>query len=105
MYAANGGNNAVAVIDAASRRVRGYIPTGWFPGAVACNGNDISIANVKGLGSRDPAKTGKWASNNYWGVVSKVATPAQSDLDALTAQVLKDARVPQSLAAMGKVHD
>ena len=40
LYCACGGNNAIAVISLGSpSHVDGFIPTGWFPGAVACEGN------------------------------------------------------------------
>ncbi len=57
LFVANGGNNAVAVVQLAARPdshslVRGFIPTGWFPGGVATDGKNLYIANVKGEGSR-----------------------------------------------------
>src|SRR5207247_823895 len=75
-----GGNNAVAVVDLAlaqrsgptsfdpetpypapdtsretpaprAARVVGFIPTGWYPGAVVTDGKALFIANVKGTGA------------------------------------------------------
>ena len=59
LFVANGGNNAIAVVKLAagpdkSSVVRGFIPTGWFPGGVCTDGTNLYIANVKGEGSREP---------------------------------------------------
>jgi YVTN family beta-propeller protein len=58
LFVANGGNNAVAVVQLAAKFgessvVRGFIPTGWFPGGVCSDGTNLYIANVKGEGSRE----------------------------------------------------
>lgn len=100
MFVAVGGNNAVAVVDlAGGGRVKGFVPAGWFPGAVAVSGGQLYVANVKGVGSRDPAAEGKWASHAYWGTVTKVAVPDEGTLDGYTKQVAGDAQVPQALRA------
>ena len=53
LYVANGGNNAVAVVDLGSpSKIAGFIPAGWYPGALALRGDELLIANVKGIGSR-----------------------------------------------------
>ena len=72
LYAANGTNNCIAVIrlgkNAAENAppkgpeisaVRGLIPTGWYPGAVCVSGDGkkLFVANVKGIGSLEPAAT------------------------------------------------
>ncbi len=56
LYVANADNNNLAVVEIASRqesKVRGFIPTGWYPSALAlsANGQRIYIANGKGLKS------------------------------------------------------
>ena len=106
MFVANGGNNAVAVVEWPARPgepgvVRGFIPTGWFPGGVCSDGRNLYIANVKGEGSRNgrPSATAWW-SKQVLGSVSKVAIPGNEQLAAYTAQVMVDARVPQMLRAM-----
>lgn len=106
LYVANGGNNAVAVValddDRAGGEVLGFIPAGWYPGALAIGpGGTLYVANVKGLGSRrepeDPAKGRSVYS--YLGTVQAVALPDQETLAEMTAQVIEDARVPQALRA------
>jgi DNA-binding beta-propeller fold protein YncE len=58
-YVALAGDNAVAVLDrgASGWHVAGYVPTGWYPTAVAVNPSDHGVLAVsaKGLGSRYPA--------------------------------------------------
>jgi len=58
-YVALAGDNAVAVLDkgASGWHVDGYVPTGWYPTAVAVSPRDHAVLAVsaKGLGSRYPA--------------------------------------------------
>jgi hypothetical protein len=35
-FVANGGNNALAVIDLGTGRLAGLVPTGWYPGRCCC---------------------------------------------------------------------
>jgi DNA-binding beta-propeller fold protein YncE len=62
LFVANGGNNAVAVVGLKEKRASldGFIPSGWYPGAVICDDKYLYIANVKGDGSRSrlPGKPG-----------------------------------------------
>ncbi len=65
LYAASAGLDAVAVFDvkplpdltgtftysASSDNPRGFIPTEWYPSALAIAGNDLLIATAKGQGS------------------------------------------------------
>jgi DNA-binding beta-propeller fold protein YncE len=107
LYAANGGNNAVAVIGlggAGARQavLRGFIPAGWYPGAVVCDDKYLYIANVKGEGSRTPGKSPGWGVYGYKGTLSRVALPNAKELENYTRQVRADARIPQVLRAMEK---
>src|SRR5215831_12764311 len=58
-YVALAGDDAVAVLDrgASGWHVDGYVPTGWYPTAVAVDPSDHAVLAVsaKGLGSRYPA--------------------------------------------------
>lgn len=111
LYVANGGNNAVAVVSLEQKdapEVRGFIPTGWYPGALAIANGRIFVANVKGYGSRnkDPNKRG-W--HVYWhqGSVSTSALPQDSELGALTRSALGGALTAQAkraLSTAGHVH-
>ncbi len=108
LYVANGGNNAVAVIRIGKAKqekpqVKGFIPTGWYPGGVVTDQEHVYIANIKGLGSRnkDQNQSG-WHVYWYLGTVNKVKTPSDAVLKQYTAQVYADTRVPQILRAWEK---
>jgi len=99
LYVANGGNNAVAVVELSSDfEVLGYIPAGWWPGALTLSNDRLYIANVKGIGSRsgDPAPKG-WSVYWYRGSVNQVNPPSQSDLASMTRQVLDNSRSQHAL--------
>jgi len=104
LFVANGGNNAVAVVRIDRRRnrsrVEGFIPTGWYPGAVLADGKRLFVANIKGLGSRRPQPEQKgWNVYSFLGTVNRVPVPDRRRLARYTAQVKRDARVPQILRA------
>jgi DNA-binding beta-propeller fold protein YncE len=101
LYACNGGNNAIAVIELGEKAdIRGYVPTGWYPGAVVSDGKHLYVANVKGEGSREvnPKKEG-FNTHLQRGTVSKIPLPTDAKLKEYTAQVRADGNVPQILAA------
>jgi DNA-binding beta-propeller fold protein YncE/phospholipase C len=103
LYVTNAGNNAVAVMDLGAndeQLPRGFIPTGWFPGAVAIHADTMYIANIRGKGSRNARKDGATNSHRHVGTVQKLAIPQGDDLARMTAQSLADARVPQTLLAL-----
>jgi DNA-binding beta-propeller fold protein YncE len=106
LYVACAGNNAVAVValptkDHKRSRVEGFIPTAWYPGALALHKDELFVANVKGFGSRAGAG-GPRAVQSYLGVVSKVRLPNKAQLAAFTKQVREQARVPEMLRAWEK---
>ena len=86
LFVAESGYNDVAVVDLRSRRVRGRIPTGWYPMAVQFVAASVSkkdararpqlwIASAQGLGAQaDPA--GEW-DGTYTGLVSHVVVEPQ----------------------------
>ncbi len=102
LYVANSGNNAVAVFDlkSTSTRAEGFIPAGWLPASMVMLGSDLIVGNIKGVGSRTPKEAGRLNSNWHRGSISRVPSPSAEDLRELTAQALRDARVPQVLAAL-----
>jgi DNA-binding beta-propeller fold protein YncE len=52
-YICNGGDNAICVMDLASGKVRGYLPAGYYPIAIALDpsGKKAYVLNTKGNGS------------------------------------------------------
>ena len=101
LYVACGGNNAVAVVSLTGSDdiIRGFIPAGWYPAALAVGDGHLYIANVKGVGSRSRRKDDKgWHVYRHRGSVQRVSIPIAADVLAdYTRQALTDARVPQIL--------
>jgi DNA-binding beta-propeller fold protein YncE len=73
--------------------VRGFIPTGWYPTAVAMSADEkqIYIASGYGFGSLAPSagRTGR-SYRDRVGVVSAVDLPGAQDLESFTRQVLSN---------------
>lgn len=59
LYVADGGDNAIAVVDTASRKLDGFFPCGYFPVSVASDGQNILVLNSKGNGSVLNTEQGK----------------------------------------------
>jgi YVTN family beta-propeller protein len=93
LYVANAARNAIAVLDAAARgddAVRGLIPTGWYPTAVALDatGDRLFVANGYGFGSIAPIPAGQGRSyQNRVGIVSILDVPNHQELARFTRQV------------------
>lgn len=102
LLVANGGNNAVAVVDLAKApAVIGFIPTGWFPAALATDGKALFVANAKGEGSRQgEAGHRKWAVGLQRGSLQKVPLPNRDELEACTKETLRLSLVSQALRSM-----
>ena len=99
IYVANGADNDIAVVDvdaSGDRAVRGLIPTGWYPTAVALNASDdqLFIASGYGFGSIAPTvppDSGRSYTDRV-GVVSMLDVPGREELERLTAQVRRNNR-------------
>ena len=117
LYVANGTNNCLDVIALGAKarenaptgtpeksELRGLIPTGWYPGAVAVSkdGSKLFVANIKGHGLlaalREPSK-GR-SSSDYLGSVSIIPLPNDKQLAAYTAEVNENNRLALSLAGL-----
>jgi YVTN family beta-propeller protein len=102
LYAVNSDNNDAVVVDISEDEVsvvRGFIPTGWYPTAVAASGRTIFVANGKGLGSRPSFPTEHTAERVVGGThydhptgiiegwVSFIDTPTEPQLGQYTLDV------------------
>jgi len=105
LYAANGGNNALAVVRlsrGAPSTLAGFIPTGAFPGAIAVQGSRLFVANVKGEGSRGTSEGQQgWNSPRVRGSVSCIPEFDAATLAQWTERALRGARVPQAQRSAG----
>ncbi len=117
LYVSLAGNNALAVVrldergeqpaaappESPSRHsgIDGFIPTGWYPGAVAVRDETIYVANIKGIGSRTPHKDQKgWNSHWHRGTVSRVPVPDDATLRKYSEDARQQARIPQLLTGL-----
>ncbi len=100
LFVCNGTQNAVAVFQFKSgeSKLLGLIPAGWFPGAIAFDAlrKEIYVANIKGPGPGQPAKSGqtKFNTRQYAGSLSLVPVPSAKELAAFTQTALANLRYP-----------
>jgi YVTN family beta-propeller protein len=99
LFVCNGAQNAIAVIRFRPRhsKITGLIPTGWFPGAIACDNfrGKLHVANIKGFGSGKRLKPGdkvEFNSHQYFGSLSLIELPTRRELARATAVVLENMR-------------
>ena len=126
LFVANADNNSVMVVDISNALmeearergesislVNGFIPTGWYPSAVAVSPDNqtLFVGNGKGLGTQPnfPAKTDSprrvngglpfdYVGRTLEGSVSFIARPDTRQMAAYTAQVRKNTPwAPESL--------
>lgn len=101
LYAANGSQNAVAVINfhpsARESRMVGMIPVGWFPGALVFDPHhkQLVVANIKGLPTKPkagPKGVLSFNSHHHNGSVSLVPLPSPETLTHLSETVARNLR-------------
>jgi YVTN family beta-propeller protein len=112
VYVANSGNNDVDVVDTRTGRVRGMIPTSWYPTSVTASpgGRELFVVSAKGLGAgpnpegpnpntdhrrqSDPAQEPRWESQYLGammtGTLASIPTPDPAELSAYSRQVVAD---------------
>src|SRR5205823_3199535 len=77
LFVACGGINAVATVDLPGEKVSGYLPTSWYPIAVAERAGSLFVASSKGFGARTRAEgSGGYKVTGSVGTVQFIA-PAQ----------------------------
>ncbi len=105
LYVANADNNDVAIVDVSKRgasKIKGFIPTGWYPASVRAskNGKQIFVANGKGTASaanpngpqplpgKSRAESTKieYIGSLLKGTISVIDLPNQAKLAQLTKQ-------------------
>ncbi|MFZ1289399.1 MAG: bifunctional YncE family protein/alkaline phosphatase family protein [Melioribacteraceae bacterium] len=93
LFVANGTDNAICVIDLESKNVvKGFIPTGWYPGAIIQDNSNknLIVANTKGIGSRNLGKDAKgYNSHDHLGSISIIQFPSKEKLLKLT-EIVKE---------------
>ncbi|PYP77827.1 MAG: hypothetical protein DMD35_13395 [Gemmatimonadetes bacterium] len=101
LYVTLGGANAVAVYDATTRggipsRLRGLIPTGWYPSSldVSPDGRTIAVGTLFGLGSGNGTQHGLRGRyvHAVRGSVNVIDVPTDAQLEAYTTSVAQNNR-------------
>ncbi|HLZ45408.1 MAG TPA: bifunctional YncE family protein/alkaline phosphatase family protein [Gemmatimonadales bacterium] len=97
LYVTLGGANAVAVYSLPGARLRGLIPTGWYPTSidVSADGHTIAVGSLFGVGSgngRVSGLTGRYV-HSYRGSVNVIAVPSDAALAAYTTSVAQNNRL------------
>src|SRR5436853_1899562 len=116
LYVANADNNDIAVVDTSNAResqVLGFIPTAWYPSAIAVSpdGKKIFVGAGKGglnlnanfpaeteykSNSPDPKRPYDYIGGKLTGTISIVETPDKTQLAAYTAQVKSNFPDPEA---------
>jgi YVTN family beta-propeller protein len=106
LYVANALNNDVAVIDVGSgergeAKVKGLIPTAWYPTGVFAGADDkqLMVLNAKGLGAGPNDVNHGWSGNMIQGSISMLAAPDAKQLKAYTQQVEANNHVQRAVSA------
>ncbi len=100
LYVSCGGANAVAVVNVTSEpQVRGYVPTGWYPIALAARDGRLVVASSKGIGSRPERPARGFGVHASVGTVLFVKVDEIRDLARMTRQVAENNRWGRELPA------
>jgi YVTN family beta-propeller protein len=98
LYVTLGGANAVAIYDVAASpaRLRGLVPTGWYPSSidVSADGRTLAVGTLLGLGSGAGSTGGQRARyvHAVRGSVNVIDLPSDAELAAYTTSVAQNNR-------------
>jgi YVTN family beta-propeller protein len=97
LYVAESGINAIAVLDAASLKVLGHIPTAWYPYRVAISpdGRKLAVTCFKGFGN-GPSGGSQIPQSEFLkmrGVLSILDTPDDATLGQMTQRTLENSGI------------
>jgi YVTN family beta-propeller protein len=104
LFVALGGLNAVAVVAVPDGRIRGLIPTAWYPNHLVLNrdGTKLAISTLLGEGSGWQNEPRRRYVHAYRGTVAVVTVPDSAHLASYTTAVAENnhiATARQQLAA------
>ena len=106
LYVTCGGNNAVAVLSLGKdAKVKGFLPTNWYPGAVRAVGDKLYIASIKGIGSRNEDPNRGFNVHRHTGTVTVADIPGTDELKALTSKVRQLSYAPEILRSYERSSD
>lgn len=94
LYVAQSGLNSIAVVDTATRKVVGQVPTAWYPYRVSLSADGKSMAYICfrgfGNGPKGIPNLPKSEFLSLRGSFHSTPVPADSELPALTQKVLRN---------------
>ncbi|MBS1877171.1 MAG: bifunctional YncE family protein/alkaline phosphatase family protein [Acidobacteria bacterium] len=95
LLVACGGINAVAVVETATAKIRGMIPTAWYPDglAVSPDGARFAVGSLLGAGSAWRDEPAKRFVHSYRGSVAVVELPDAAQLASYTTAVAENNRM------------
>ena len=95
LFVACGGINAVAVLETRDGKLKGMIPTAWYPNALSLSpdGNSLAIATLLGVGSGSRETPRDRYVHSYRGSVSVVPLPDAAQLASYTTAVAENNRL------------
>ncbi len=117
LYVANADNNDVAVVEVSPQgpsRIKGFIPTGWYPTSVRVgrDGHKLFVANGKGLASAanpqgpNPTRVRdegtQYIGSLLRGTISIITVPGKSRLIQLTRRTYRNSPYTDSLLSAAK---
>ena len=99
LFVTLGGANAVAIYSVPDGRLRGLVPTGWYPTAidVSADGRSLAVGALFGVGSGNGHAS--WGSltaryvHSYRGSVNVIPMPSDAELQAYTTSVAQNNRL------------
>jgi YVTN family beta-propeller protein len=101
VYVADAGDDAIAVIGTAvgsspaawqpkNLHVLGFVPTGWYPSAVAVgSGGHVYAVSAKGYGGVPVTDPNQYDGNDMVGLLNSVPAPTSSSLTSWTALAVR----------------
>lgn len=103
LFAACGGLNAIAVLHASDLKVKGYMPTAWYPNALALSpdGKQLAVSTLLGAGSSWRDEPAKRFVHAYRGSVNVIPLPDEAQLASYTTAVWENNHLT-NLAATNK---
>ena len=108
LFVTLGGANAVAmysVVNPAAPRLRGLIPTGWYPSSldVSADGATIAVATLLGVGSTNARVHGLISGNALAvrGSVNVIPVPNDAQLNAWSVSVAENNRLHLATGTAG----
>lgn len=92
VFVACGGINAVAVVETGTGKLRGMVPTGWYPNALSLSGDGklLAISTLLGAGAGSNGTPERRTAQAYRGSVAVVPVSAGDALEGSSTAVAEN---------------